>query len=402
MRDRDADELRREIGYVIQQIGLFPHRTIADNIATVPRCSAGTSSGSRRASTELLDLIGLPQEMADALPRAALRRPAPARRRRPRARRRPAADADGRAVRRDRPDQPRAPAERVPAPAGRGPQDDRLRHPRHRRGDQDGRPHRGPAGRRQARPVRAARRSCCCTPANAFVEDFVGADRALKRSRCGACATSTCGACDGEGRRAVAEVGAGSRTPTSRSRCWSTTTAAARLAGERALTGERVREQLRSGPSRSSSSTTSCATRSRTCSPTAPSTAGGRRDGKAVGVLSMELLIASRDAACEIRAAQVGERSTDRPASSDNGFCPELDRRQPRPLQDAADRAHRADADRGRDRLRDRLRARAARPPPPLADPADHAGHRDPLHAAERRGLLPAAAADRPRQRRPR
>src|SRR6476646_5627774 len=35
--DRPADELRREIGYVIQQIGLFPHLTIADNVAAVPR-----------------------------------------------------------------------------------------------------------------------------------------------------------------------------------------------------------------------------------------------------------------------------------------------------------------------------------------------------------------------------
>src|SRR3954452_5081819 len=33
----DADRLRRRIGYVIQQIGLFPHQTIAQNIATVPR-----------------------------------------------------------------------------------------------------------------------------------------------------------------------------------------------------------------------------------------------------------------------------------------------------------------------------------------------------------------------------
>ena len=36
VRDRSPAELRREIGYVIQQIGLFPHRTIAENIATVP------------------------------------------------------------------------------------------------------------------------------------------------------------------------------------------------------------------------------------------------------------------------------------------------------------------------------------------------------------------------------
>ena len=36
VRDRSPAQLRREIGYVIQQIGLFPHRTIAQNIATVP------------------------------------------------------------------------------------------------------------------------------------------------------------------------------------------------------------------------------------------------------------------------------------------------------------------------------------------------------------------------------
>src|SRR4051812_49722702 len=37
VKDRNVDDLRRDIGYVIQQIGLFPHRTIGDNIATVPR-----------------------------------------------------------------------------------------------------------------------------------------------------------------------------------------------------------------------------------------------------------------------------------------------------------------------------------------------------------------------------
>ena len=37
IRDRSATELRRGIGYVIQQVGLFPHRTVAQNIATVPR-----------------------------------------------------------------------------------------------------------------------------------------------------------------------------------------------------------------------------------------------------------------------------------------------------------------------------------------------------------------------------
>ena len=37
VKDRKPDELRRHIGYVIQQIGLFPHKTIGDNVATVPR-----------------------------------------------------------------------------------------------------------------------------------------------------------------------------------------------------------------------------------------------------------------------------------------------------------------------------------------------------------------------------
>src|ERR1700712_2341860 len=36
VRDRPPAQLRREIGYVIQQIGLFPHKTIGENIATVP------------------------------------------------------------------------------------------------------------------------------------------------------------------------------------------------------------------------------------------------------------------------------------------------------------------------------------------------------------------------------
>ena len=51
VKNRDADDLRREIGYVIQQIGLFPHRTIADNIATVPRLLAGTRARSPTACT---------------------------------------------------------------------------------------------------------------------------------------------------------------------------------------------------------------------------------------------------------------------------------------------------------------------------------------------------------------
>jgi osmoprotectant transport system ATP-binding protein len=68
VRDRDVDELRREIGYVIQQIGLFPHRTIGDNIATVPRLLGWSRRSVAERVEQLLDLIGLPREMARRYP----------------------------------------------------------------------------------------------------------------------------------------------------------------------------------------------------------------------------------------------------------------------------------------------------------------------------------------------
>src|SRR3989440_7716902 len=45
VRERDPTRLRREIGYVIQQIGLFPHQTIGENIATVPRLLGWPKAG---------------------------------------------------------------------------------------------------------------------------------------------------------------------------------------------------------------------------------------------------------------------------------------------------------------------------------------------------------------------
>ncbi|MEJ7825645.1 MAG: ABC transporter ATP-binding protein [Solirubrobacteraceae bacterium] len=68
VRDRKPEELRREIGYVIQQIGLFPHRTIADNIATVPSLLGWSKSRSSDRADELLELVGLPREMRDRYP----------------------------------------------------------------------------------------------------------------------------------------------------------------------------------------------------------------------------------------------------------------------------------------------------------------------------------------------
>ena len=68
VRDRSPAELRREIGYVIQQIGLFPHRTIAQNIATVPNLLGWDSGRARARSIELLDLVGLDPELGDRYP----------------------------------------------------------------------------------------------------------------------------------------------------------------------------------------------------------------------------------------------------------------------------------------------------------------------------------------------
>jgi len=68
VRDREPAELRREIGYVIQQIGLFPHQTIGQNIATVPRLLGWEKERTAQRTVELLELVGLPGEMHDRYP----------------------------------------------------------------------------------------------------------------------------------------------------------------------------------------------------------------------------------------------------------------------------------------------------------------------------------------------
>jgi osmoprotectant transport system ATP-binding protein len=60
--DREPRELRREIGYVIQQIGLFPHLTVGENIATVPRLLGWPKDQTRARVHELLGLIDLDHE----------------------------------------------------------------------------------------------------------------------------------------------------------------------------------------------------------------------------------------------------------------------------------------------------------------------------------------------------
>jgi osmoprotectant transport system ATP-binding protein len=66
--DRNPPELRREIGYVIQQIGLFPHQTIAQNIATVPKLLGWDKDRTMKRVDELLELVDLPAEMGKRYP----------------------------------------------------------------------------------------------------------------------------------------------------------------------------------------------------------------------------------------------------------------------------------------------------------------------------------------------
>jgi osmoprotectant transport system ATP-binding protein len=64
----DPAELRRGIGYVIQHAGLFPHRTILDNVATVPLLLGWDKKRARDRAAELMGLVGLAPEMAKRYP----------------------------------------------------------------------------------------------------------------------------------------------------------------------------------------------------------------------------------------------------------------------------------------------------------------------------------------------
>ena len=68
IRRRPAAELRRRIGYVIQQIGLFPHLTIAENIAVVPRLLGWPKARVANRVEELLELVSLPGDMRERYP----------------------------------------------------------------------------------------------------------------------------------------------------------------------------------------------------------------------------------------------------------------------------------------------------------------------------------------------
>ena len=62
VRSLDVTELRRGIGYVIQQVGLFPHMSVSDNVATVPRLLGWPKQRTAERVDELLDLVELPAD----------------------------------------------------------------------------------------------------------------------------------------------------------------------------------------------------------------------------------------------------------------------------------------------------------------------------------------------------
>jgi osmoprotectant transport system ATP-binding protein len=68
IRRRSVTDLRRGIGYVIQQVGLFPHRTIAQNIATVPKVLGWPRDRIRARVEELVDLVGLDRNLLPRYP----------------------------------------------------------------------------------------------------------------------------------------------------------------------------------------------------------------------------------------------------------------------------------------------------------------------------------------------
>jgi osmoprotectant transport system ATP-binding protein len=68
VRELDAVELRRGIGYVIQQIGLFPHMTVGDNVAVVPKLLGWSKQRIRERVAELIALVGLEPGDRDRYP----------------------------------------------------------------------------------------------------------------------------------------------------------------------------------------------------------------------------------------------------------------------------------------------------------------------------------------------
>ncbi|MGC1208015.1 MAG: ATP-binding cassette domain-containing protein [Ornithinimicrobium sp.] len=65
---KDRVKLRRSIGYVLQAAGLLPHRSVIDNVATVPILNGEAKATARENALELLDKVGLDRQMAKRYP----------------------------------------------------------------------------------------------------------------------------------------------------------------------------------------------------------------------------------------------------------------------------------------------------------------------------------------------
>ena len=96
----DPVELRRGMGYVIQNVGLFPHRTIEENVATVAELVGWPAQRRRERARDLLELVGLDPRARSAIPASTLRRTTSASRGGARVGRRSSGVAHGRAVQR--------------------------------------------------------------------------------------------------------------------------------------------------------------------------------------------------------------------------------------------------------------------------------------------------------------
>ena len=69
IQQRNPVQLRRGIGYVMQNAGLLPHFTVIDNVATVPVLNGTPRKQARERALELLDIVGLDRALADRYPR---------------------------------------------------------------------------------------------------------------------------------------------------------------------------------------------------------------------------------------------------------------------------------------------------------------------------------------------
>ncbi|CCH53334.1 ABC transporter related protein [Fibrisoma limi BUZ 3] len=68
VRQQDGPTLRRSIGYVIQDAGLFPHYTVAENVATVPKLLGWDAADIRERTRELTDRLRLPPDVLNRYP----------------------------------------------------------------------------------------------------------------------------------------------------------------------------------------------------------------------------------------------------------------------------------------------------------------------------------------------